>query len=67
MLLLHILVDQFGHPHGGLLGKLQILVKSGVSRCSRNATALRKFPDSLLPVILHFYSNGTSGGEVAQW
>ncbi len=60
MLLLHILVHQFGHPHGGLLGKLQILVKSGVSHFSRHTTVLRKFPDSLLPVILHFYSNGTS-------
>ncbi len=46
MLLLHLIVNHFGHSTGQLFWELQIIVESVMNRLSRNVMGLSKFPDS---------------------
>ncbi len=51
LLLLHLHVQQFGHPNGKLIWELQMLVKSGMNHFMWYPVSLSKFPDILLSVI----------------
>ncbi len=55
--LLHLQGKPFVDTPGWLLKELRHSHKSGVNRSGRHIMGLSEFPDSLLPVILHFGSD----------